>query len=116
MYTSGHSFSILQHQISSVLNKRNTVGCYNPAEDYSLSQDIVIGTMTEVGPNFKALKFKGETKGCAVLLEKYSQHKFLEVYYMAYGKDELNGFRGISAGRKCPLFLNCKHFFTEKKT
>ncbi|GFX08931.1 hypothetical protein TNCV_2966421 [Trichonephila clavipes] len=36
---------------------------YNPGDDYCLSQDILIGTMTEVCHNCKALKLNGETKG-----------------------------------------------------
>ncbi|GFW51722.1 hypothetical protein TNCV_1186541 [Trichonephila clavipes] len=48
---------------------------YNPADDYSLIMDILIGTMTEVCPNCKALKFNGETKGmfCTTRKIKVSQ-------------------------------------------
>ncbi|GFS98911.1 uncharacterized protein TNCV_3528831 [Trichonephila clavipes] len=36
---------------------------YYPAENYSLSWHVLIGTMTVVGPYCKALEFSGETKG-----------------------------------------------------
>lgn len=36
---------------------------YNPANDYSLNRDVLIGDITEVRPYCKALKFNGETKG-----------------------------------------------------
>ncbi|VDK65226.1 unnamed protein product [Onchocerca ochengi] len=36
---------------------------YNPADDYSLSLRVPIGTMTEICPYYKALKFNEEMKG-----------------------------------------------------
>ncbi|VDN00368.1 unnamed protein product, partial [Onchocerca ochengi] len=36
---------------------------YNPADNYSLNPHVLIGTMNEVCPYCKALKFKGEAKG-----------------------------------------------------
>ncbi|GFT15694.1 uncharacterized protein TNCV_4986051 [Trichonephila clavipes] len=36
---------------------------YNPAEDYSLSWYVLIGTMKVMCPYCKALKFSGETRG-----------------------------------------------------
>ncbi|VDM94553.1 unnamed protein product, partial [Onchocerca ochengi] len=48
---------------------------YNPADNYSLSPHVLIGTMSEVCPYFKALKFKGEAKGmfCAAGKIKLAQ-------------------------------------------
>ena len=43
---------------------------FYPAEDYSLSRHVLIGTMTEVFPYCKALKFMGETKGVCCVVEK----------------------------------------------
>ena len=43
---------------------------YNPADDYSLSRHVLIGTMTEVCPCCKALKFNGKTKGIVAPPEK----------------------------------------------
>ncbi|VDN05605.1 unnamed protein product, partial [Onchocerca ochengi] len=36
---------------------------YNPADNYNLNPHFLIGTMNEVCPYCKALKFKGEAKG-----------------------------------------------------
>ncbi|XP_045429827.1 stress response protein NST1 [Pipistrellus kuhlii] len=43
---------------------------YNPADDYSLSWHILIGTVTEVCPYCKALKFNAETKGMCCVARK----------------------------------------------
>ena len=48
---------------------------YNPVDDYNLSRYVLIGTMTEVCPYCKALKFNGEPKGmcCAAGKIKHPQ-------------------------------------------
>ena len=51
---------------------------YNPDEDYSLSQHVHIGTMTEVCPYCKALKFKGETKGLCCASGKIKLPQLIE--------------------------------------
>ncbi|GFW76680.1 uncharacterized protein TNCV_4943971 [Trichonephila clavipes] len=83
MHVCEYGSHVLQHQMSSVLNRehnrlqmaeRRQQGTayqpfnrrafwYNPAEDYSLSRHVLIGTMTVVCSYCKALKFSGETKG-----------------------------------------------------
>ncbi|GFU60981.1 uncharacterized protein TNCV_3372921 [Trichonephila clavipes] len=80
MHICKYNSRVLQHQMNSILNKENTIGYkwlkyvnkkqhtslafrYNPAEDYSLNQHVLIGTMTVVCPYCKAPKFSGETKG-----------------------------------------------------
>ncbi|GFY00056.1 uncharacterized protein TNCV_1341541 [Trichonephila clavipes] len=42
-------------------NDSHLVFRYNPAEDYGLSQHVLISTLTEVYPYCKTLKFNGKT-------------------------------------------------------
>ncbi|VDK62787.1 unnamed protein product [Onchocerca ochengi] len=42
----------------------------NPADDYSLSPHVLIGTITETRPCCRTLKFNGETKGMCCAVEK----------------------------------------------
>ena len=86
---------------------------YNPAEDYSLSRNVLIGTMTEVCPYCKALKFTGETKGmcCAVrkmklphIEEPPEPLKTLLVGYTAESKHFLSNIRKYNSCFQMTLF------------
>jgi hypothetical protein len=51
---------------------------YNSADDYISSGHVLIGTMTEVCPYCKALKFRGQTKGMCCASGKITLPKLAE--------------------------------------